>query len=134
MSSDIRWLPLSLRKNIDTPRVIYEPYNDEYGGYHVEGTKDLVVVEDEIQAHSTIAHEYCHYLQYIRGATGKDNNMQMFSKFSYNKAIRLYFRTMRWEMEALLFQDKYAPTDVTRFWLRALVLPSDSRFQEDICM
>lgn len=135
MTTDISWLPLSLRKNIDLPKVVYEPVNDLYGGYFINGTKEIIVVEYEPQVPSTIVHEYCHYLQDISGKLPtKGSNVSLFEKYSYNKAIRLYFRTQWWEMEALLLEHKIAPTAVSRFWLKALVLPSDTKFVEDICM
>ncbi len=136
MTSDINWMPISIRKNIDIPKIIWEPYNGSYSGYYQQGTKNLVVVEgDEDDTPATIAHEYCHYLQYTRGSKfGKlgSNGLDLFQKHSYNKAIRLYFRSMWWEMEALLFQEKHAPTELGKFWLKALVLPK--QFQENIQM
>ncbi len=132
--TDINWLPLSLRKNIDLPKVIWEPMNDQYGGYYTAGTKELVIVEDPLRVGATIAHEYCHYLQYTRGDKVPGGGLDLFEKHSYNKAVRLYFRTMWWEMEALLLEHKLCKNEINHFWLKALVLPSDKDFIEDICI
>lgn len=135
MSSDISWLPLSCRKGLDTPKVIYEPTSDLYGGYYEHGTKELVIVADNEDFASMIAHEYCHYAQYFEGKLKPcSDGLWMFEKYSYNKAIRLYFRTMWWEMEALLFQEKHAPSPSGQFWLHGLVLPEYRKFDENLCM
>lgn len=122
--SCLSWLPLSVRKNIDTPVVVYEPFcNQSYGGYYTTGTKVLVVVENpDSDIGSTIAHEYMHYLQYIRGSKCGNSDISLFSKHSYNLAINKYFNTAWWEMEALLFESKITPTQLNKFWLHGLVL------------
>jgi hypothetical protein len=64
MSSDITWLPLSLRKGFDTPKVVYEEFTGQpYSGYYAHGSSTLVIVDSD-RADSTIAHEYVHFLQY----------------------------------------------------------------------
>ncbi len=132
MSSDVTWLPNSVRKGIDVPKVIYEPVNNLYSGYYTNGTEELVIVEEQDRVPSAIAHEYCHYLQFTRNDIPQGGGLDLFEKFSYNKAIRLYFRTMWWEMEALLFEYKHCPSELNKFWLHGLVLPE--RFQEDLEM
>lgn len=130
----ITWLPLSVRKGLDTPKVVYEPYVDQpYGGFYRDNMI-LVVVHDEKDAAATIAHEYKHHIQRHTGKkfTVPNNVLDGFSKYSYNKAIRNYFRQMWWEMEALVFQEKHAPTEVGKFWLQGLVLPQ--RFDEQLEM
>lgn len=130
----INWLPLSVRKGLDTPKVLYEPYiGQPYGGFY-HNNIILVVVHDEKYIPATIAHEYKHHIQRHTGKNFIVPNdvLAEFSKFSYNKAIRNYFRRMWWEMEALVFQEKYAPTEVGKFWLQGLVLPQ--RFDEQLEM
>ncbi len=136
MCTDTSWLPNSIRKNLDVPKVVYESGHTNYGGFYALGTNTITVVEGNDNA-ATIAHEYLHHIQYHKGTlTAKTvengNGLELFDKFSFNKAIRLYFRTQWWEMEALLFQKKLAPSEVGKFWLKALVLPE--RFEENICM
>lgn len=118
------WLPLSIRKSIDTPQVVYEPHTGQrYGGYYITGSNKIVVVENpEANIGSVIAHEYMHYLQYVRGSTIGNSDISLFSKHSYNLAIHKYFRTAWWEMEALLFESKITPTQLNHFWLHGLVL------------
>ncbi len=139
MSSDLTWLPLSLRKNLVIPKVVFHaPTGQDYVGYYNPGSNLLHVVEnDEDCAGSTIAHEFCHHVQYERGHEFKDSYdvlKDLTAKYSYNKMIILYFRTQPSEMEALIWQHRLAPTDVTEFWWKALVCPSDKKFDELVVM
>ncbi len=130
--NELSWLPLSERKNITLPKVIFEDYCSQgYGGYQLENTL-VVVLEDEENIPATIAHEYKHYQQYINGIIFPPSRIGLFKKHSYNKAIRMYFRTQRHEMEALLFQERVAKSKVGSFWLKGLVLPS--RLDEELEM
>lgn len=136
MCSDITWLPISLRKGVEVPAVKFVELNNQYGGYYTPGTKVLVIASDEEidRTDSTIAHEYCHYLQYTKGLKKMGSNIDLFNKYCYNEAIRLYFRTQDFEMEALLFEYKHAPSEVNKFWLKALVLPEYRKFDKNVCM
>lgn len=130
--NELSWLPLSERKNITLPKVIFEDYCGQgYGGYQWENTL-VVVLEDEENIPATIAHEYKHYLQYTNGIIFPPSRIGLFKKHSYNKAIRMYFRSQRHEMEALLFQERVAKSKVGAFWLKGLVLPS--RLDEELEM
>lgn len=124
--SDLSWLPLSDRKNIDLPNIVYEIHTDQnYGGYYEYGTKTLVVVlAEEHLIPATIAHEFCHYLQYIRGIPFTGSSLDLFEKFEYTRAIRMYFRSQPKEMEALLYESKVAKNERNTFWLNGLVLPN----------
>ena len=136
MSSCLSWLPNSELKGFNLPKVVYEdPSTQGYSGYYEHGSGRLVVVynDDSNQLASTIAHEYRHYIQYHRvGPKPLGGVLGLFDKHSYNKAIRLYFRLMWWELDALLFQHKYAPSHISRFWLNGLVLPTN--FDEHLVM
>lgn len=139
MSSDLTWLPLSLRKNLVMPKVIFlDPEGHNYGGYYIPGGNSLHIVEsDEDHVGSTIAHEFCHHVQYENGyefesSLGVLKNLT--EKYSYNRMIRLYFRTQPSEMEALIWQHKLSPSPVSEFWWKALVCPSDKQFDENVCM
>lgn len=121
----ITWLPLSVRKGLDTPKIVYESYTDQpYGGFY-RNNMILVVVRDEKDIPAIIAHEYKHHIQKHTGNKFIVPNdvLEGFNKYSYNRAIRNYFRRMWWEMEALVFQEKYTPTEIGRFWLQGLVVP-----------
>lgn len=120
--SDFSWLPNSVLKNIDLPRIVFEPKSGQaYGGYYDTTIKTIVVVEEE-DCQAAIAHEFMHHIQSTK-VTLKGGGLDLFQKFSYNKAIRHYFRSMWWEMEALLFEAKVASGPNNKFWLHGLVLP-----------
>jgi len=124
MTTELTWIPLSLRKNVTLPKVVIEEsIGQNYGGYYIRETKCIVAVESEAIA-TTIAHEYKHHLQYTGGTLQEPTDWNKLSDIGYNKAIRSYFRNNRSEMEALIFQEKYAPSIVGRFWLKGLVLPN----------
>ncbi len=124
-NSDLSWIPLSERKNIDLPTVIYEDnIGQNYGGYYTFGTKEIIVVDGENNA-AAIAHEYKHYQQRVRGfILKKSSNTALFQQFNYNTAIRLYFTTQLHEMEALCFEYRIAKSKLNKFWMEACVLPS----------
>ena len=123
------WLPLSSRKNIPKPIIYFEPWHPKklYAGYCTQ--EYIVLVEnkrEEIYLVSCLAHEYKHYEQFQQGKIPLDRGydpLEVFRQYSYNKAIRLYFKSQVWEMEALEFQHKVAPTPTTEFWLKACIWP-----------
>lgn len=130
MTTDLTWLPLSVRKNIELPRVEFEEWADQpYGGYYQKGI--LTIVEHESTA-AVIAHEFRHYLQDLNGTLGPGRRWSDYAGHSYNKSIRHYFRSQGWEMDALIFQHKTAPTKVSKFWLQALVLPEKFNEYEEM--
>lgn len=132
MTTELTWLPLSLRKNVTLPKVVLEESaGQNYGGYYRRDSFTIVAVESEVIA-STIAHEYKHHLQYISGTLQEPTDWNKLSSIGYNKAIRSYFRNNRSEMEALLFQEKHSPTDYGKFWLKGLVIPN--KFDEALEM
>ena len=121
MNTDITWLPNHLLKDIDLPKVIIEEYKGQsYSGYYRDGTKKLIVVETSTIV-STIAHEFCHYLQYTKNTLTK-NNTSFFIEDTYEKSIKKFFRNDISEYEALLFEHKYAKDWLNDWWLRKLVL------------
>jgi hypothetical protein len=130
---ELTFLPLSLRKGIDLPKVIIEEYcSQNYGGYYDTTSNVIVAVDREAEGSSTLAtvlaHEFRHFLQYryTEKVTLKNSGEffnQQFEKLSYNKFIRAYFRNIDSEYDALLFQHKYAKAPITEFWLKALVNP-----------
>lgn len=119
--ADINWLPNRYLKSIPDVRVIYEENtNQEYGGYYTHGSNILTVVEDEYTA-STIAHEFRHFLQETKGLL-KPNPQQWKQVGTYEDSIHKYFWGDWLEMDALLFQYKYANDEYTDWWLNKLVL------------
>ncbi len=122
--SELSWLPLSDRKNIDLPNILWEEYTgQEYGGYYEHGSTNLVIVmRDERTVDSTIAHEFKHYLQYINGNSSiNGSDLTVFSKYDYNTAITIYFKTQPHELDALLYEHKIARNYWNDFWLRGLI-------------
>jgi hypothetical protein len=127
--SEFSWLPNSLLKDIELPKIYWEVEADQYyGGYYNNENKYMVIVENENQYLSTIAHEFMHHLQNIQGR--KIDNIFHFGKLSYRKMsyedqIKKYFRTNPDEYEALLFENKMVKTDLNDWWLRRLVHEKD---------
>jgi predicted SprT family Zn-dependent metalloprotease len=124
LAPDLNWLPHSLFKGIEYPKVVYEAeYGQSYGGYYTHGSNILVVVASPNEHYwpDTIAHEFKHYLQWIANTInplGSDFQLEG----SYEQSIRKYFRTQPDEYEALLFAHKYAKCELNDWWLRKLVL------------
>lgn len=128
-NTDISWIPLSYRKNLPDVKIIYEDFSDDkhYSGYYVKGKTSIVVVPHPYHTKDfigTIAHEYLHFIQCFRGDIMKKSSV-FNSKKSYNRNIRDYFHSQSFEMEALLFENKLAPTPTNNFWLYGLVLPKE---------
>lgn len=124
MKDRLTWLPNSILKGIKLPSIVYENYSgQDYGGYYIQGTEELVIVYDiEEYIPATIAHEMCHYLQYIQG---RSNNIQR-PKWNtlgntYETQIKNYFSLFWEENEALHFEYKYASNDLNDWWLNKLV-------------
>jgi hypothetical protein len=120
--NELSWLPNHLLKGITLPKIIYEDKKDQnYGGYYSNNTLMIVASEDFIA--STIAHEFKHYLQDLNNEL--PNTIASWNsydkKFGYEKGISNYFKYNKYEYEALLFEYKYAKTDINEWWLRKLV-------------
>ena len=119
-NTDINWLPNHLLKNIPDVKVIYEEdIGQSYGGYYEYGSNILTIVEGVNNA-STIAHEFRHFLQDDKGLL-KDGSIWKVTG-TYEESVHKYFWSYWWEMDALLFQYKYAKTEYTDWWLNKLVL------------
>lgn len=120
----INWLPLSHRKNISQVKISYERnIGQNYGGYYTPKYNKIVVVEQlcDKEVSSIIAHEFRHHTQwelkivpFIIVPINSEN-------LSYSKAIRKYFRSSISELDALIYQHKYAKTDCCDWWLKELV-------------
>lgn len=120
----VNWLPLSHRKNISQVKVIVEDdVGQSYGGYYTPGSKILVAVYRSHGGGSleaTIAHEYRHHIQY------ETNNISLKivsfnTNTTYEKAIRQYYRSSLSELDALVYEYKYAKSDLNEWWLKELV-------------
>jgi len=129
---ELNFIPLSYRKNVVLPKVIIEPdAGQPYCGYYIAGV--IVVVADSYLA-SNLAHEYRHYLQDYYGCVRRAVavNYEDTSCENYNNFIRRYYRSSWSEMDALRFERKIAPSDLSKFWLEGLVLPAE--LPTNLCM
>ena len=107
----VNWLPLSLLKGVDAPRVRIAKIWGQ-GCYWV--TRSLIEISEGIaedgDVAGTLAHEFCHHLQ---GLDGRGSAWR--SDLPYEDAIREYFK-QPWEREALRFELKLAPRPLSEWW------------------
>ena len=120
------WLPLSDRKNIDIPRVYVEEYDNQfYGGYYQFDEKNsYIVVVDRPDAviESVLAHEFRHHIQAVLNQHYYQSDATILSNdVPYEQMIRTYFRTQPNEFDALLYEHKYAKSELNDWWLNHLV-------------
>lgn len=119
----ITWLPLSHRKNISSVKIVYEEDNDQpYGGHYTPQTATIVVVVRNygMKLESIIAHEFRHHTQReLRNVPWQ--LVQFDPTVDYNNAIRKYFRSSWSELDALVYENKYAKCDYNEWWLKELV-------------
>lgn len=120
--ADINWLPNHLLKDIPDIKVVYEEDNNQqYGGYYEMGSSILTIVESETMQ-STIAHEFCHFLQDAKGYEAEEYKQWKSMRGTYNERIYEYFTSQLHEMDALLFEYKYAKDYLNDWWLNKLVM------------
>jgi hypothetical protein len=125
---ELNFLPLSHRKGISMPKVVFEPFNNQgYGGYYLPNI--VVVVEPppwafEDKTDAVLAHEFRHHTQYVTGSCPsvyKGSSLDF--SLDYEQMVTKYFKTYPHEMDALLYEVKYAKSEISDWWLRKLVLP-----------
>ena len=118
-SLELNWLPNSLLKSIPTPE-IYTVSTADYGGcyYHIceEYKRGRIILTEDYFNPGTIAHEWRHCWQENNGSIGSSDWGQHASDKSYKEAIVSYFTEQPHEMDALLFELKYAPNDGNLQW------------------
>lgn len=129
--SDLNWLPISMLKDVSLPELIFEDDMDvSYGGMYInyydspKGNIISIVDYDDDETASSIIHEFCHHLQYIRYGFTIGSSFKLYQdRFdTFEEAIKFYFLSQPREFEALLYQNKYAKTKSNEWWLRKLVL------------
>jgi hypothetical protein len=133
-SLEFNWLPNSLRKGLDTPRVVYSD-SAPYGGCYywrdrgivehlgldtAEGA--IIEITTVCPAQSVLAHEYRHHWQRqnARLTTGTVWH-RVETVADYRKEIVRYFSQSPFEMDALYFELSVAPNDVSLEWKEWLV-------------
>lgn len=135
-SLELNWLPMSVRKGLPTPRVIFA--SREWGGRYCSTRRDcgryidpltdidctkrgLIEIngEDSIWEGSdllpgAIAHEYRHHEQQHSWRRFYSSVFQC--RGDYRASIVAFFRGYPQEMDALRFQLRVAPDDLSRQW------------------
>lgn len=134
------WLPLSDRKTLPTPRVVFVDL-PAWGGYFacrtvercIDDVTDIDRRDGDLIVLSThwgdprpgvLAHEHRHFQQHYLpclplmrgGQSGFDfgNTLE-----SWNRTIRRYFVTQPWELDALRYERRLAPDSVNEAMVRA---------------
>lgn len=139
ITSDFNWLPHSLFKGIKYPKINYVNDKSVAGYYSIHPNKisniiyiSMYYLDDDTIA-STIAHEFCHYLQHIKdgkkmynfGITKEQNKRtwhDLIAKYNYDTAIKLYFTQDLYELEALHFEYKYSKDWVNELRIKEQIL------------
>lgn len=131
-SLEFNWLPNSIRKGLPTPRIVIVNRSD-CGGFYCAQTKNrcihpwvdmdvsegpvIGVANNDNETAGIIAHEYRHHWQWLNhsGLMGRSVWSEPES-LDYKASIIRYFRSFWWEMDALRFQLKHAPDDLSCLW------------------
>ena len=130
-SLEFNWLPNSIRKGLQTPRLVLLDAT-WCGGAYWRRTDyrcvpksfglDLDLKEGAViglcasRDPGTLAHEYRHHWQIESGYKFGESVWQQASPEAYKTSIIRYFRSYWWEMDALRFQLKHAPDDLSCLW------------------
>lgn len=126
MSSSLNFIPLSNRKGIPTPKVVFVPYTGQnYGGYYAYDNRLVIVERDEKRTPATIAHEFRHHEQLYRNQFSCRKGSKTYHHLPYEQMIRNYFRSQAHELDALLFERKIAPDDTNEQWCNEYVFPKE---------
>lgn len=130
-SLEFNWLPTSIRKGMSTPRLVlldatwcggaYWRRTDnrcvpESFGLDLDLREGAVIALCASRDPGTLAHEYRHHWQLESGHQFGESVWQQASWASYKNSIIRYFKSYWWEMDALRFQLKHAPDDVSCLW------------------
>ena len=130
-SLEFNWLPNSIRKGLSTPRVVLsnridcggfycnktpERYIHPWLGMDVSEAPVVAVTELAGSVAASLAHEYRHHWQWNNFGHRMRPSVWDSQNQDYKASIVRYFRTYWWEMDALKFELKHAPNDVSRLW------------------
>jgi hypothetical protein len=74
----------------------------------------IIEIDTNSDAAATLAHEYRHHWQTYK--FGKLNTPQWSNKGDYKTSIVNYFKSCPYEMDALIYEIKMAPTDYNLLW------------------
>lgn len=135
------WLPLSDRKTMPTPRVVYLDLAwcggyyagrttthclDDFGSWLDRKDGDIIVLSTHWgdPRPGVIAHEHRHLQQhYVKSlpqiglckGTNDDGTLG-----TWEREIRTFFRTQPWEMDALRYERRIAPDEVSESMVQAV--------------
>lgn len=124
---EFSWLPSSLLKAVELPSIFFMDMDEievVCAGYY-SPSEQLIAInvdEDEKDIPATIAHEFMHHLQLLRGDDFSAVVSRINDDVSYEEAISQYFNNDPKEYEALLFESKIEKTETNDFWLKKLVI------------
>lgn len=140
-SIDLHWLSKK-EKDITLPNLVYEnigygcggsyyssTHNDEVylNGKYYDCSNGLILVNtyndysDKNEIENVLAHEWRHHCQYLRNIYTDPYDSSMFDwNDDYWNSIIKFFSTNKTEVDALLFAEKYAPSDCTTEWISHL--------------
>ena len=132
-SLELNWLS-SVDKQYSIPKVVFttggensgvyyqsEPLEYLIGQIYVPFDTGVIVVEgdDTISIANTLAHEWRHHWQRHNGFKWKPKSWNdMYARVgTYEKAIREYYHTQWWEMDALMFSARHGNDVYTEYWM-----------------
>jgi hypothetical protein len=139
MFSELNWIA-KREKGIAQPLVVFE--NIDAGGYYYNPEKGEILLNEKYypldkglivvdvsapeEIVNTISHEWRHHIQFINGIEMEviewDNDID-----NYEQNIIDYFTRSWTEMDALLYSNKYAPTECTLTW-QQWIFKNNNRF------
>lgn len=129
-SLEFNWLPNSMRKGLSTPRLVIVDRSDCSGfyckqmpkrcidpwvGMDVSEAPVVAITENATGTAGVLAHEYRHHWQWSTYPAPVISSVWT-EGGNYKASIIRYFSAFWWEMDALKFQLKHAPDDVSRLW------------------
>ncbi len=125
-SLELSWLPMSDRKTLPTPHVVMVDL-PEVGGFFsprgipqrdyvpTNGSRDIIAISthwNDSRIASTLAHEFRHMQQWYLPGLPKWPNSDGWMDFSdWDAAIKKFYRTRRYEMDALRYEYRLARDD-----------------------
>lgn len=138
-SLELRWLKPD--KGLSLPLIVMANWRSDYGGcYHrpwpyqyeingrfYDGAKGIIEIVDtakdklSISTGSIIAHEFRHHWQWHQGLAAGNTENAYNPDIDYKSTIINYFMKQPKEMDALMFEQKMYPCDVTREWAEWII-------------
>jgi len=121
-------------KSLLLPDVVFVKPTEIYSGYYCFPERKEIIIgnryyplnrglivttDDDEEIANVLAHEWRHHWQRYNQKYPESYpsfNIQM----PYEKAIRKFFQSCPLEMDALLFSHKYAPSELSEYWVGLL--------------